>query len=82
MSPPDEAPPLSFFVQEEMIDHASQSLAQCLAQLSPIVRLRLLAFMHLVECPDTMKASLEITPLGSMRLTLDTEVVPCPTHRH
>ena len=76
MSLPDENLPLASFVQEEMIDRASQSLAQCLAQLPPIVRLRLLAFMHLVEFPDTMKAALEITPSGSMRLILDTEVAP------
>ena len=65
-----------------MTDAASQSLAQSVAQLPPIVRLRLLAFMHLVECPDTMRASLEITPSGSMRLTLDTDVMPCRNHRH
>jgi len=39
MSLPDENLPLASFVQEEMIDRASQSLAQCLAQLPPIVRL-------------------------------------------
>ena len=82
MSLPDENVPLASFVQEEMIDRVSQSLAQCLAQLPPIVRLRLLAFMHLVEFPDTMKASLELTPSGSMRLVLDTKIVPDTAHRH
>ena len=82
MSLPGENLPLASFVQEEMIDRASQSLAQCLAQLPPIVRLRLLAFMHLVEFPDTMKAALEITPSGSMRLVLDTEVAPDNAHCH
>ncbi|NBJ11807.1 hypothetical protein [Microvirga arsenatis] len=82
MSLRDESPPLASFVQEEMIDGAPQALAECLARLPPIVRLRLLAFLHLVECPDTMRASLDITPAGSMRLTLDTDVVPCPSHRH
>ena len=82
MSLPDENVPLASFVQEEMIDRVSQSLAQCLAQLPPIVRLRLLAFMHLVEFPDTMIAALEITPSGSMRLVLDTEVGPDNAHRH
>ena len=67
MSLPDENLPLASFVQEEMIDRASQSLAQCLAQLPPIVRLRLLAFMRLVEFPDTMKAALEITRYGSLK---------------
>ncbi len=82
MSLPDENPPLSLSVQEEMTDAASQSMAQSVAQFPPIVRLRLLAFMHLVECPDTMRASLEITPSGSMRLTLDTDVMPCRNHHH
>ena len=38
--------------------------------------------MHLVEFPDTMKAALEITPSGSMRLILDTEVAPDNAHCH
>ncbi|QRM30566.1 hypothetical protein [Microvirga sp. VF16] len=82
MSLPEENPPLSASVQEEMTDRATKNLAHCLARFPPIVRLRLLAFMHLVEYPDTMRASLEITPSGSMRLTLDTEVAPAPAHRH
>jgi hypothetical protein len=82
MSLPDEISPVSSFVQEEMSDGATQALAACLAQLPPIVRLRLLAFMHLVEDPTTLKAALEITPSGSMRLTLDTAVTPCPANCH
>ncbi|MEE1655705.1 hypothetical protein VB618_05815 [Microvirga sp. CF3062] len=65
-----------------MIDAAPQTLADCLSHLPPVVRLRLLAFMHLVEDPAAMKAALEITPSGSMRLTLDAAVTPCPTHHH
>ena len=82
MSLPEENPPISSFIQEEMIDRASQNLAHCLAQFPPIVRLRLLAFMHLVESPDTLKAALEITPSGSMRLILDTKIIPGLSHRH
>ncbi|MBF9197122.1 hypothetical protein [Microvirga terrestris] len=82
MSLPDEIPPVSSFVHEEMSDGATQTLAACLSHLPPIVRLRLLAFMHLVEDPAAMKAALEITPSGSMRLTLDTAVTPCPANRH
>ncbi|WP_262269786.1 MULTISPECIES: hypothetical protein [Microvirga] len=82
MSPPDENLPLSSFIQEEMIDRASQNLAHLLGQFPPIVRLRLLAFMHLVEYPDTMRASLEIAPSGTMRLILDTKVTPGLAHRH
>jgi hypothetical protein len=82
MSLPEENPPLSHLVQEEMMNRASQNLVHCLAQFPPIVRLRLLAFMHLVEYPDTLRASLEVTPSGSMRLTLDTEIAPDTAHRH
>jgi hypothetical protein len=82
MSLPDEIPPVTSFVQEEMADGATRTLAACLSRLPPIVRLRLLAFMHLVEDPSAMKAALEITPSGSMRLTLDTAVTPCPSHHH
>ena len=82
MSLPDEISPLSSVSQEELIEHASQNMAQCLAQFPPIARLRLLAFMHLVEDPDSTRAILEITPSGSMRLTLDTKVAPSPAHRH
>ena len=82
MSLPDETPPVVSFVPEEMMDGAARTLAACLSQLPPIVRLRLLAFMHLVEDPAAMKAALEITPSGSMRLTLDTTVTPCPNHHH
>jgi hypothetical protein len=78
----DETHPVASFVREEMVDGASRTLAACLSYMPPIVRLRLAAFMHLVADPTAMKAALEITPSGSMRLTLDTAVTPCPTHRH
>ncbi|MFD0464243.1 hypothetical protein ACFQY9_22800 [Microvirga aerilata] len=64
MSLPDENHPVNSFVQEEMIENLSQAMAQFLAQWPPVTRLRLLAFMHLVEQPETMKALLEITPPG------------------
>jgi hypothetical protein len=82
MSLPDETPPVVSFVQEEMKDRAARTLEACLSHLPPVVRLRLLAFVHLVEDPAAMKAALEITPSGSMRLTLDAAVTPCPTHHH
>jgi hypothetical protein len=80
MSLPDENHPVTSFVQEEMIENLTQAMAQFLAQWPPVTRLRLLAFMHLVEQPETMKALLEITPSGSLRLTLDTDVTPGRTH--
>ncbi|MBA1158597.1 hypothetical protein [Microvirga mediterraneensis] len=82
MSLPEELTPVSLVSQEELMEHAIQNMAQCLAHFPPIARLRLLAFMHLVEYPDTTRASLEVTPSGSMRLTLDTKVAPDSAHRH
>lgn len=78
MSPSDKTPPLSAFIQEEMIENACQRLAQYLVQFPPAVRLRLLAFLHLIECPQTTKASLKITRSGSVRLTLETAAGSCP----
>ena len=82
MSLPDEHPAVTSFVQEETINGLTKTLAARLSHMPPIVRLRLLAFMHLVEDPAEMRALLEISPTGSMRLTLDTAVAPCPIHRH
>jgi hypothetical protein len=82
MSLPEEKLPLASFVQEEMIENLSESLSQLLGTLPSIARLRLLAFMHLVENPDTMRATLDIEPSGSLRLTLDTLVAPGRTHQH
>jgi hypothetical protein len=82
MSLPDETRSLASLVQEEMIGNTSKSLAQILTQLPPVVRLRLLAFMHLLESPETMKASLEVDPSGCLRLTLDTLIAPCKEQQH
>jgi len=82
MSPPDEKPPFASFVQEEMIDCLVENFEQLLDLLPPIARLRLLAFLHLVEQPSTMKATLEVQPTGLLRLTLATTVAPCRAHQH
>jgi hypothetical protein len=82
MSLPDEEFPFASFVQEEMIEGLSKNFGQLLELLPPITRLRLLAFMHLVEQPDTMRATLEVQPSGLLRLTLDTAVAPCRAHQH
>ncbi|WP_134496222.1 hypothetical protein [Microvirga pakistanensis] len=82
MSPPDEKLALASFVQEEMIDGVQENLGQLLSMLPPIACLRLLAFLHLVEQPSTMKATFDVHPSGAMRLTLETAVAPCGCHRH
>lgn len=82
MSPPDKKIALASFVQEEMIDGIRENLSELLGLLPPVARLRFLAFMHLVEQPSTMRATLEVEPSGSMRLTLDTIIAPCRSSRH
>jgi hypothetical protein len=82
MSLPDETTPLASFVQEELADGISKNLGQLLTLLPSVARLRLLAFLHLVEQPDTMRATLEVQPSGLLRLTLDTAVAPCRSHQH
>lgn len=82
MSRPDEEFSLITFVQDEMVEDLSENLARLLDLLPSVTRLRLLAFMHLVEHPGTMRATLEVHSSGSLRLTLDTEVTACSSHQH
>ncbi|WP_091129676.1 hypothetical protein [Microvirga guangxiensis] len=82
MSLPEELHPLASFIEEEMTHGISKNLGQLLDLLPAVARLRLLAFMHLVEQPQTMKATLEIQPSGLLRLTLDTAVTPSSFHQH
>jgi hypothetical protein len=82
MSLPDEKLGLASFVQEEMVEGLSENLSRLLDLVPPLVRLRLLAFMHLVEQPEAMKATLEVQPSGLLRLTLDTAVAPRRHHQH
>jgi hypothetical protein len=69
MSQPDD-PPIASFVQEEMMNALNEMAGRIMVRLPPITRLRLLAFMHLIEKPEAMKASLDIEPAGCLRLTL------------
>jgi hypothetical protein len=82
MSLHDEDIPLTAFVQEEMMDCLAGTLAGVLDRLSPVARIRILAFLHLVEKPESMKATLEVLASGHLRLTLDTSVTPCRSQQH
>lgn len=48
------------------------SILQVIAGLSPISRLRILAFLHLLERPEALRTWLEVGPSGDLRLTLAT----------
>lgn len=82
MSQPDEKLALASFVQEEMINNTNETLLELLEQLPIVVRLRLLAFMHLMENPGSVQATLEVQASGSLRLTLDTYISPIKTQQH
>ena len=82
MSLHDDNPAPLPLVQEEVALCLSKTFTDMLGQLPPLAQLRLLAFMHLVDSPETLKASLEIHPSGSLRLTLDALVTPCRHHQH
>lgn len=82
MSLPDEDIPPASFIRDEAISRLSQTLVQIVDQFPPTVRLRMLAFVHLIENAETLKASLEVEPAGHLRLILDTHVTPARGHQH
>ena len=86
MSLPDRNCPVASFAQEEAQEEAIESLsrtvAQVLERMPPLARLRLIAFMHLVEDPGALNASLGLTPSGRLSLTLEALVAPARGHQH
>ena len=86
MSLPDAnhpvASPIPEEPTEEMTEALPRTLLQALEQMNPVVRLRLMAFLHLIEAPGALKASLEFKPAGQLRLTLDMPVAPAKNHQH
>jgi hypothetical protein len=53
-------------------------VTEVLAKFSPSTRLRLVAFLHLIEHPESVLADLEVDPSGLLRLTL----AKLPSHNH
>jgi hypothetical protein len=82
MSRHDDNHFIGSFVQEEMTDTLAQTVTHLIPRLSPITRLRLLAFMHLLENPETMTADLDVEPSGCLRLTLATASAPHKSQQH
>ncbi|MGO4707138.1 hypothetical protein AB4072_15340 [Microvirga sp. 2MCAF38] len=70
MQPPDENPTIGAPLREELVDALADTVLDVVARLSPVTRLRLLAFMHLFEKPETIRADLSIDASGTVRLTL------------
>jgi len=82
MTQPDRNFDLSSFAQEEIADTLARSVALVIPQLPPITRLRLLAFIHLLERPEAMRADLDIEASGGLRLTLAVDATPEKNQQH
>jgi hypothetical protein len=82
MSLPDRNLPTAYFAQEEAIEGLARNFEHLLERMPPVARLRLMAFMHLIENPESLNASLELKPSGQLSLTLDTLVAPTRGHQH
>lgn len=67
---------------EEAMECLSRTMTHVLERMPPLARLRLLAFMHLVEDPEVLNASLGLTPSRSLSLTLESPVAPTRGHQH
>jgi hypothetical protein len=65
-----------------MTDALARMVAHVIPQLPPVTRLRLLAFIHLLENPETVKADLHIEPSGYLRLTLAANGIPDRNQQH
>jgi hypothetical protein len=70
MLPPDRMPAIAIALRDEIVDALTATTTDVIARLSPVARLRLVAFLHLLDRPETALADLEIDPSGAVRLTL------------
>jgi hypothetical protein len=70
MSRADRTPALALALREEIVDALSDTMSDVVARLSPAARLRLVAFLHLLDRPEATLANLEVDPSGEVRLTL------------
>ena len=87
MSLPDRNCPAACFAQEEAqqqeaMECLSRTVTHVLERMPPLARLRLIAFMHLVEDPGALNASLGLTPSGRLSLSLEALVAPTRGHQH
>jgi hypothetical protein len=82
MSLPDRNCPAASFAQEEAAECLSRTLTHLLEQMTPLARLRIIAFLHLIEDPGALNASLGLTPSGRLSLTLEALVAPARGHQH
>ncbi len=60
----------AFPLDGEEAEAVGDAIADMVARLPPKTRLRLVAFLHLLERPETASATFEVSEAGLMRLTL------------
>ena len=70
MQQPDKRSTRTVRSEGEFVDAIADAIADAAMRLPPNVQSRLLAFIHLMEEPETTNAELEVAPSGVMRLTL------------
>lgn len=71
MRRPDDGGPLpSTVLQAEIVEAMADTVTDVVARLSPGARLRLLAFLHLLDHPENASATFDLSEAGLMRLTL------------
>ncbi|QFU17397.1 hypothetical protein [Microvirga thermotolerans] len=71
MRPRDDRP-CGTILREELMLALGDDILRAIAELPPISRLRILAFLHLLERPDALRARLDVDASGELRLTLST----------
>ena len=70
MQQPDKHPTRSSPDEDELAEAVADAIAGAVMRLPPETRLRLIAFLHLMEEPGTTRAELDTAPPGFMRLVL------------
>lgn len=70
MSRPDRLSQRAVDLREEILDALADTVMGVIGKLSPAARLRVIAFLHLIEHPEAVLADLEVDATGLMRLTL------------
>jgi hypothetical protein len=79
MSRPDRLSQIALDLREEIVDALADTVTDVIGRLSPDARLRLIAFLHLIEHPETVLADLEVDVSGLLRLTLSKRPGPSPS---
>jgi hypothetical protein len=80
MSRPDRLSQIAIDLREEIVDALADTVTEVIGRLSPAARLRLVAFLHLIEHPETVLADLNMDASGLLRLTLSK--LPDPNQSH